>query len=123
MEMVNVNVYWNLHKKLWSVRKFGRVVMHAVCFHMENCKFVVWEAGRQRTIRQQAKEIHAFVRGEITGGPLKPPDNSWIRIRYNPYEVSTFVTADGGKPVYSAAAVVMCADGKVFAKEPGYVKV
>jgi len=121
MEMVSV--FWNLHKHLWSVRnKVGRVVMYATNFHMTNCKFVVWEGGRQRTIKQQAKEIHAFVKGDITDGPLKPPDD-WIRVRYNPYEVSTFVTANDGKPVYSAAAVVMCADGKVFVKEPGHDKV
>lgn len=115
--MVNVSVYWNLHKDVWSIRsKSGLVVMHAVAFHMSNCRFVVREGGRQRVIRTKQKEVHAFVKGNITDGLIKPPAD-WIRVRYNPYQVATFVTVDG-KPVLSASEAILTSDGKVFVPCP-----
>ena len=49
---MKVFVYWNLHKKVWSVKALqglqkGRVVAHRNDVMIENAEFRVSEAGRQ----------------------------------------------------------------------------
>ena len=48
-----VEVYFNLHKKLFSVRdcKTGRVIDHTNHVAIANPQFVVRKAGRERVLR------------------------------------------------------------------------
>lgn len=63
--LTRVFVYWNLTKKIWSVRneKTGRIVAHLPELTVQNCNFVVSQAGRERVIREKSKNVHAGVRG------------------------------------------------------------
>ena len=97
-----VDVYFNLHKKLWSVRSVvtGRVIAHTYGVNLVNVIPRVSEAGRQRVIREQRKNVHAFLRGMIsedsntrTGGDS---------VTYNPYQSARFHRRSDGAAVVSA---------------------
>ena len=116
-----VYVYFNLHKKCWSVRQDGLVKFHSQQVCLQNCKFAVQPAGRARVLREKSKNVHAFVRGYLcdTKAPKGRPDienqNIWDNISYNPYKSATFVD-DANNPVYTAAFVDLGQD--VIALEP-----
>ena len=100
---MRVEVYFNLHKRVFSVRscKTGRVIHHAKDVHIVNPKFVVREGGRQRVLRERKKNVHAFVRGNLTtfkDNPSRLADT----IGYNPYKYDSFVNVTDEEPVYKA---------------------
>lgn len=97
-----VFVYWNLHKKCFSLRsaKTGRVIAHRNHLTLLNAITKVSEAGRQRVIREKRKNVHAGIVGEVD---LSWSDNTVIwpelvygsrRITYNPYKGPDFVHDD-----------------------------
>lgn len=114
---MRVFIYFNLHRKCWSVKALegsqrGRVVAHAEAFKVEGAAFKVSEAGRQRVIREQRKNVHAGVVGKLVdlvplaeGRTLAEPQGS-VAVTYNPYKGPTFVTRDLGEPVRGAGCVV-----------------
>ena len=65
---MRVEVYFNLHKKVFSVRSVmtGRVILHTDKVHISNPKFVVRKSGRDKVLRERKKNVHAFVRGDAT---------------------------------------------------------
>jgi len=100
---MRVEVYFNLHKRVFSIRscKTGRVIHHAKDVHIVNPKFVVREGGRQRVLRERKKNVHAFVRGNLTtfkDNPSRLADT----IGYNPYKYDSFVNVTDEEPVYKA---------------------
>ena len=90
-----VDVYWNLHRDLFSVRSrrrsdYGRVIGHVERFHLTDVSFVVNEAGRQRVLREKRKNVHAFVRGLwAEDAELRP-----VRVSYSPYRAPFFLAFD-----------------------------
>jgi len=101
--MIKVEVYFNLHKRVFSIRscRTGRVIHHAKHVHIVNPKFVVREGGRQRVLRERKKNVHAFVRGNLTAFKDSP---SYLAdtIGYNPYKYDSFVNVTDEAPVYKA---------------------
>ena len=119
-EGTQVQVYWNFHRKCWSVRaaQSGLVVAHLRFVFLDGCTFNVSEAGRQRVLAGGRKNVHATVRGTIASpticGSIKLPPQS---VRYNPYRAKTFevYSSDiGGWIECGVAEAVVCAvmDGK-----------
>lgn len=106
-----IEVYRNLHKKCFSVRHKGKVVGYlqdSEQLSLTNVKFVVQPAGRAKVLRENKKNVHAFVRGEYTGfidnliekmhfGPYHDLDFS--SVSYNPYKSDKFVVELDGKPI------------------------
>ena len=105
---MRVKVYYNLHRKLFSVvsleahDRYGRVIDHVENLTLENVSFRVNPAGRARCRREKRKNVHAFVVGTICAtqdrwGP------GWVDIViYNPYMYKSFVLRDSKTPVYAA---------------------
>ena len=62
---MNVEIYFNLHKRVFSVRHKGRVIEHVESAIIRRPKFVVQAAGRAKVLREKKKNVHAFVRGEL----------------------------------------------------------
>jgi len=67
---MRVEVFFNLHNQLWSVRALsgthkGRVVGHAHTVLVRDARFVVQAGGRERVVREGRKNVHAFVRGDL----------------------------------------------------------
>ena len=111
----DVFIYRNLTKKCWSVksRLTGRVIRHAAIVFIENGEFHVSQKGRERVVREKKKYVHAGVRGKISDNAPTALDN-WTRVRYNPYNNTTFVT-DEGTPINHADGVYLTSTGQVYA--------
>jgi hypothetical protein len=129
---LKVFVYWNLHKKCWSVRNTitGRVMWHANYVHMADCQFVVQKAGRERVLREKKKNVHAGVVGYLTNWveiqnyrtynndfERKDSQRKWVLTRYNPYQADHFKT-DTGARIDSAAFVYLGKDVPYFNNLP-----
>jgi hypothetical protein len=71
---IKVDVYWNIHKQCYSLRHRGKVVAHTKFTELRDVEFIVNQKGRERTIREGKKYVHAFVRGWVVVEPL---DFSW----------------------------------------------
>lgn len=123
------DVYFNLHSKLWSVtdRSTGRVAKHMNELLVLDVHFVVRPKGNARVREEKVKNVHAFVRGSAVErtpsvAALAPKllAGPWTRIRYNPYEHTSFmaVTPEGEKPVTTASVVRMDQDRSVWAVLP-----
>lgn len=110
---MKVFVYFNLHKKVFSVRSMegsskGRVIAHLNDITLHDVTFKVSEAGRQRVLREKRKNVHAGVVGHWTGD-VDPVirDTSDIAVTYNPYKYSSFVLAENELPIHWASAAFL----------------
>lgn len=115
----HVSAYFNLHNKHWSLKSkaTGRVMGHTKHVVVHQARFAVGEAGRQRVIQEQQKNVHAFVRGQAEHvEPHEPPAHA-IPVSYNPYKAGHFYRKDTGEAVHSADTVHMTPRG-VFAVNP-----
>jgi len=87
---MKVRVYFNLHRKCWSVQDYAtrRVIDHTDYIVLKDVTFKVYQAGRNRVLAEQTKNVHAFVVGDIVN-----PSSYVIaeQVRYNPYQNESFV--------------------------------
>jgi hypothetical protein len=110
-----VEVYWNLHKHLFSVRPLegpykGRVVAHTDSLDLYDVTFTVQPAGRQRVLDEGRKNVHAFIRGVVSAGL---PHDTPKAVTYNPYRDTSFVDVTTNRPVTRAHIVkARACDGK-----------
>ena len=56
-----VYVYFNLHKKCFSVKQSGKVVSHDDCVLLKDCRFLVGDAGRERVLKEKIKNCFNLV--------------------------------------------------------------
>jgi hypothetical protein len=116
---VRVQVYYNLHKHVWSVKdkKTGRVIAHLDSILLANCKFIVREGGRQRVIKEKSKNVHAFIEGDwdTESGRYSLPA-ACTEITYNPYKYDSFVRKNNQSKIQNCGKVYM-ENRKVFAFE------
>lgn len=120
-------VYRNLNKKghVYSLRALegehaGKVIGYSSSFWMDDVVFKVSETGRQRTLREKRKNVHAGMVGRIaildhyeprlatieaTG--METTKSRMVQIGYNPLLAKTFfLKKDWTRPpVYNAASV------------------
>ena len=99
-----VEVYRNLHTGLWSVRQGGVVKLHTDYIILRNVQFAVQPAGRARVIKEERKNVHAFVRGYLTTRQIVDAmehDCIVSNPRYNLHKFASFVD-DDEQPVYTA---------------------
>tara|TARA_R100000773_G_scaffold26228_1_gene22840 strand:+ start:4868 stop:5239 length:372 start_codon:yes stop_codon:yes gene_type:complete len=105
---MKVDVYYNLHKKTFSVKHKGKVIAHEDYVWIKDAQFVVSEAGRQRVLREKKKNVHAFVRGEwldLSEGRAVTEGTKFSGYaKYNPYKADTFMSDD--LPIHKADAVL-----------------
>lgn len=116
---MKVFVYFNLHKKVFSVKALegaqkGRVIAHQNALTLRDVTFKVSEAGRQRVLREQRKNVHAGVVGYWDGSvdPVIQEVND-IAVTYNPYKFNTFVLKDQEVPIHWATNAYLV-DRKIF---------
>lgn len=109
--------YFNLHKKVFSLKskKTGLVEHHAVVVVLDDCKFKVSLAGRQRVLREQRKNVHAGVEGLVRSFEVREDLNEFTELTYNPYKYDSFVVKETGIPVKTAERVIL-SNKRVFAK-------
>ena len=127
---MRVFVYFNLHRKCLSVKALegerkGRVIAHADMVVLDNVTFKVSEAGRQRVIREQRKNVHAGVVGELQGmdintAMLSIAEALYSPLKYNPYKFDSFVHAVNETPVRNAKRAIIASRngrGAIFGYE------
>lgn len=135
-------VYFNLHRKIWSIKALegehkGRVIAHSAMVEMSDCTFKVSEAGRQRVLRDKRKNVHAGIAGIVRtiGEDLDPLTRSSLRreanhirhgghpayepVTYNPYKFSTFVRRSTETPVTSARWALLDAETRTVGAAVG----
>jgi len=120
-----IEVYRNLHKNCFSVRHKGKVVGYLhdnEQLALTNVKFVVQPAGRAKVLRENKKNVHAFVRGEYVGFENNLTNNLYFgkfedldfyAVSYNPYKSDKFVVKETGKPIESNSEALI-RGGKVL---------
>ena len=86
-----VKVYWNLHKDCFSVQQKGLVVGHTEKIVLSDVEFRVGQAGRERVLKEQRKNVHAGIVGEWMDYAWQRTGSIWDEITYNPYKYETFV--------------------------------
>jgi len=100
--MQKVRVYWNLHKKTWSIQdcKSGLVIDHKKCVVLEG-NFVVRKGGQKRVRQEGKKNVHAFAVGYVDDKynvdnirPRPISDIDWQRVTYNPYKHDYFMLGE-----------------------------
>ena len=105
-----VRIYWNLHKKCWSVqdRKTGRVIRHETTCVLSAGKFVVRKAGQEKVRREGKKNVHAFAVGTVSTLDARAFMQDTCRpVTYNPYVNDTFVFKDTGESVTDIDTIVV----------------
>ena len=122
--MKRSQVYFNLHKRLFSVQQSGKVYAHADGVLLENVRFNVSKAGQRKVRETGRKNVHARVTGYpskgeyyVTINPSLIPDfrngienlkgSGWHTATYNPYKNDTFVDAVTGAELHDARKVLM----------------
>ena len=101
---IKVDVYYNLTKKVFSVRHNGLVIDHKRNLMLKDAKFIVSEKGRQRVLKQRRKNVHAIIRGElVAAGSIEEPRAAY----YNPYKVDSFVDYKTREPVHHSDMVML----------------
>ena len=110
-----VEVYRNLHTGSWSIRdsRTGLVVDHAEQVCLAGARLVVQPAGRAKVLREQRKNVHAFIKGErvpMVAGPHHPDR----QVSYNPYKCGSFVLKATGEPITEADSVTLTASGHAY---------
>lgn len=103
---MEVFVYFNLHKKKWSVKcwRTKKVVAHLDEIYLKDCTFKVSQKGRERVLREKRKNVHAGIRGTTTEAFSLPDSRS---VTYNPYKYDSFVFADTESKIEKADRVHM----------------
>ncbi len=116
-----VMVYYNLHKKTFSIQYKGLVIAHADYVKLNNVEFRVRQGGMEKVRAEMSKNVHAFVIGDLVDFIAYPSTDipsatSLKSITYDPYKYDTFVYRDTEEPVTSAREVEMINQpgGKIF---------
>ena len=119
---MKVFVYYNLHKKLWSIkalegRNKNKVISHAIYVGLSDVTPKVSQAGRQRVIKQGCKNVHAGLVGNLKFDADYIPfdDNLTNRrqVTYNPYLYESFVHIDD-ESFFHHSDNVFLVDRKVY---------
>lgn len=112
-----VRVFRNLHTQTWSMESAttGRIIAHPDTVLLEDVRLISRDAGREKTRRTGAKNVHAVASGTLVAidGPAPADLDRWTPLYYNPFNVDTFVEfVDGkvGKPVRGSRMWFAAAD-------------
>ena len=107
---MKVKVYYNLHKKCYSIvslekENYGRVIKHENCVPLFDAQFKVSEKGRQRVLSEQKKNVHAYVVGTWVSEFV--PRGAGRLATYNPYKYNSFVDATSKNSLAKAKQVLL----------------
>lgn len=131
-----VKVYFNLHKKCWSVKSmdtgedYGKVKYHATSIELFHAVPKVSKAGQARVRREKKKNVHAGILGRMnwfddrqrsidyaykSNINNKRANPKWREVTYNPYKHDTFVYVDTGEE-FTGSRQALLMDKKVYVR-------
>ena len=102
---MRVEVYYNLHKNLFSVRHKGKVIAHTYDVNIMNPTYVVRPSGRAKVLAEGRKNVHAFIRGELCEEIFGLENGT--AITYNPYKYSQFVNKSTEEPKHQSKVAIL----------------
>lgn len=111
-----IKVYRNLNRKFgkekgfWSVKQ-GVVRFHCTQIFLKNVTFPVNERVRLEVVRDEKKQVHAYVEGFIIDRPTY--FDNYEAITYNPYENKKFVCCRGEVKAAEVCMLVRLSGGKM----------
>jgi hypothetical protein len=128
VDKCKVPVYFNLHRKCYSVvaaqgPNKGRVIAHVHTLLLKDVSFTVRKAGRERVLREGKKNVHAFINGTLCElSEVATMPNDTCMVTYNPFKAGHFYPNDMG-PRYAATmakgAAMTVRDGKPLVNTAG----
>ncbi|MEZ2661365.1 hypothetical protein [Aneurinibacillus aneurinilyticus] len=98
-----IKIYYNLHKECLSVvdKTTKLVIAYTDKILIRNAVFKVSEKGRQRVLREQRKNVHAYIEGIFAGIVILDEKHQQLRkAYYNPYITEQFVDCESGEAIY-----------------------
>jgi len=98
-------VYFNLHKRLFSVTQGGIVQFHSDAITIMDARFLVGKAGQAKVRATGRKNVHAKVSGYIANWNWASDSEKWRKAYYNPYETDTFIDYADRIPLNKADVV------------------
>ena len=129
MSTVNHFCYFNLHKKVFSLRntKTRLVDGHAHSIFLLNPVFKVSQAGRSRVLTEKRKNVHAGIQGYVSDKNFYTPlldemsKYNFVEVTYNPYKYDSFVNKETGQAIDSAKSALL-SQKRVFVYKPKYTE-
>jgi hypothetical protein len=121
MNMVQLFVYYDLHRKTWSGKALegrdkGKVIFKNDYIVLRNAHTSVGEGGRQRVIAEEAKNVHAGIVGEWDmDGDLVYMPPSALEVTYDPYLFDQFFVKGTEFEPWFGSDVVYMAHKRVYA--------
>ena len=101
-----VRIYRNLHTKTLSMQSKvngkWKVIGHPTSVSLNNVRFLVYQSGRNRVLREKKKNVHAYIEGTLEFSNHSELMPSGARFSYNPYKMDSFYLVDSGEPVKTA---------------------
>jgi hypothetical protein len=119
---MKVFVYYNLHKKLWSIKALeggnkNKVIAHAMYVQLSDVTPKVSQASRQRVIRDGCKNVHAGLVGNLEfyndDHAIDEEIINRKQITYNPYLYESFVHVEDSSFFHHSERVFLF-DRKVY---------
>lgn len=118
MNKAKYYIYRNLHRGGFSIRYRGKVIDYADSVMAYNVRFKVNEKGRQRVLREKAKNVHAFV----VCDRYSKEDTRLLHIRehkpyevtYNPYKAPHFYLKRYESEYVLTSSKALLKDNKVY---------
>ena len=100
MEDIEVDVYFNVTRKVFSIRQDGIVIAHRSNLFLTHSKFIVRESGQKRVRETGHKNVHAFVRGMWDQKDYHTFKDLllWRRVSYNPKRDNFFMVQNKFDP-------------------------
>lgn len=125
---MRVRVYKNLHKNCYSVKAMegsmkGLVIAHCDNIVLRDVRYLVYQKGRERVLREKCKNVHAYVEGNIVSiVPINKskfsiplytdlPFKDTLPVTYNPYKYDSFVFTDGETAINNSNYVILNSQG------------
>lgn len=114
-----VRVFINPKYGCYTIMQDGRVKASAKQVRLKQAAFTVRESGRQRMLREQRRNIHAYIVGTLLEY-IHAEDAKTMGVlpgrgaRYNPYRYSTFVDSQTEAPLSLADLVQLDESGVTY---------
>lgn len=91
-----VDVYRNLNTGNYSIRctKTKQVLAHADTVQISSCTCHVQMKGREKTIKEKRKRVHAWISGIFVSADKPLAADLSREVLYNPYKTKSFIDND-----------------------------
>jgi hypothetical protein len=114
-----VSVHFNLRTKLWSVTDLegankGKVTAHLENVYLINCRTKVSEAQRQWVIRNNTRQVHAKIVGNLSA-EIPSDLSAYKSFSYNPFKAPGFVC---GASIFNTAKACAFVGKKALVLNP-----